>query len=303
MPFTPELGQLAAGAQFTSHATPAFVTDALYTLDAAYAAKFEGGMDPYARTANHGGTHIVTDVFEMRPYCWCDGEAPGHEDGCPPNFLHKPSGFACHWYKHAGRGATCSRPITATEWLAILTECAQAIAALPQPYVILITGSREYGKDLFETKSRFRPDWMTVPSAQRDAMVAALRGARARAHAAGPLRPLLIRHGAATGADTLAGALATVSGVTTDVWPALWRTENDAPIDGYDLDMARRMRTVYNPGAGYRRQAGPERNTAMVNAGADECLAFLAVGAENRGTRHCAGKARAAGIPVTEVEA
>ena len=27
--------------------------------------------------------------FAYRPYCWCDGESPGHEkDGCPPNFEH-----------------------------------------------------------------------------------------------------------------------------------------------------------------------------------------------------------------------
>ena len=49
------------------------------------------------------------------------------------------------------------------------------------------------------------------------------------------------------------------------------------------------------------RAAGPLRNQAMVDSGADLCLAFYREGAGNRGTRDCVRRARAAGIEVREV--
>jgi hypothetical protein len=284
-----------------AHDTPSYVTAGLSVLDALWAERYEGGMDLHARTSNNGGEHVVTDVFELRPYCWCEGDAPGHQDGCPPNFLHKPSGFAAHWYKHASRGAQCSEPVSAERWADMLVECIHAVTARPQPYVVLITGSREYGRDLQsnERGRSFREDWATVPSAQRDAMVAAFRGARERAGS----RPLVIRHGCAKGADSLAGLLAERSGCATEEWPALWRREDGTLRGGYDRAEALRVRSVYAPGKGYYSKAGPERNQAMVDAGADECLAFKAVGAGNRGTQHCIDAAVAAGIPVTVTEA
>lgn len=297
MTFTPEIGQMVSGPAWSSTPTPDYVTDGLERLDAAYARHREANVNPHARTSNYGGT-IKTETFTLIAYCWCDGERSGHEDGCPPNFSHPASGFNATWYKHARRGQSCNRPITEDEWATIEADCLTAIAALEPAYVVLITGSREFGLDVFDRK-RLLPDWKTVPSPQRDAMVAAFRSARERAGS----RPLVIRHGAAAGADSLAGALAFNAGVITDVWPALWRRPDGDAGTGYDLELARQMKNVYDSSKPYRREAGPERNSAMVAAGADECLAFLAIGAGNRGTRHCASAASRAGIPVTMVEA
>ena len=48
----------------------------------------------------------------------------------------------------------------------------------------------------------------------------------------------------------------------------------------------------------YGRAAGPIRNQAMVNLGADECLAFMMDPKVSKGTAHCAKAARKAGIHV-----
>jgi len=302
MTYEPELGQLASGATYTSVQTPSYVTAGFQILDALYADLREGGGYLFARVSNSGGERIVTDTFEMGAYCWCDGEREGHADGCPPNFIHHFSGFQAQWYKHSERGATCNTAPSPLQWAAVLRECIDALLDLPKPYVVLITGSRDFGADLRVpgSKSRFRADWATVPSPQRDAMVAALRGARERAGD----RPLILRHGTANGADSLSGVLAARAGVPTEEWPALWRREDGSTRGGYDRAEALRVRAVYAPpGQPYNSKAGPERNQAMVDAGADECLAFKAIGSGNRGTQHCIDAATAAGIPVHVTEA
>jgi len=47
---------------------------------------------------------FANDVFEIHPYCDCDGEDPEHEElGCPINFYYQPDDFGVKWYKYVGR--------------------------------------------------------------------------------------------------------------------------------------------------------------------------------------------------------
>jgi hypothetical protein len=87
-------------------------------------------------------------------------------------------------------------------------------------------------------------------------------------------RAVTVVHGAARGADTLAGEEAARLGFSVEVHPAKW--------------------------AKHGRQAGPIRNTEMVNKGADVCLAFIHP--YSRGTLHCMSLARDAGIDVYQYQ-
>lgn len=81
-----------------------------------------------------------------------------------------------------------------------------------------------------------------------------------------------IIHGAASGADTLAARAAADLGLIEEAHPAQWEKHGPA--------------------------AGPIRNQAMVDAGADLVIAF----GGGRGTADCLRRARKAGIPVREIE-
>ena len=82
-------------------------------------------------------------------------------------------------------------------------------------------------------------------------------------------------HGACpTGADAIADEWGTGFGFTVERHPADWSQG---------------------------KKAGPLRNQAMVDLGADICLAFPL--GESRGTRDCMKRASAAGIPVRVIEA
>lgn len=83
------------------------------------------------------------------------------------------------------------------------------------------------------------------------------------------LKPTLIIHGGARGADNLAGQWAKEHGVPVRVYPANWGL--------------------------YGKGAGPIRNQQMVDAGADYWVAFLAP--TSRGTADFIRRAKAAGIP------
>jgi hypothetical protein len=79
---------------------------------------------------------------------------------------------------------------------------------------------------------------------------------------------LLIAHGGAPGADTLAGEWARERGIACEVFPADWEGRGPA--------------------------AGPERNQRMIDAGANGCVAFPG----GRGTADCVRRCEATGIPV-----
>jgi hypothetical protein len=85
---------------------------------------------------------------------------------------------------------------------------------------------------------------------------------------------LTVVHGGAAGADRIAAAIAESVDWRTELHRADWAT--------------------------YGKAAGPIRNQAMVDAGADLVLAFP-IGA-SIGTRDCIRRAEAAGIPVRVYE-
>jgi len=106
----------------------------------------------------------------------------------------------------------------------------------------------------------------------RAAVADALRWAITNHHPRPTRQQVTVVHGAARGADTLAGQVAAGWGVHVEAHPADWDRHGKA--------------------------AGPLRNVHMVGLGADICLAFP-IG-ESRGTRHCMGLAQAAGIRVID---
>ena len=113
-------------------------------------------------------------------------------------------------------------------------------------YRVLITGSR---------------NWTDEKKIERAIQASTLGRSKSRT---------VVVHGAAKGADRIAGAIAEEMGLHVEAYPADW-------------DM-------------YGKSAGPIRNQQMVELGADVCLAFPL--GESRGTRHCMQAAEKAGIEV-----
>jgi hypothetical protein len=123
--FPPELGQAAFGAPWQEYAMPEFVRAGLAYLGAAVTAESSTGANPTGNT----GASFENEVFALRSHCWCDGGAKGHEEGCPPNFEHKSSGFDASWYKYLGRGSSVSAPITPQAFVGIVTDCEISLVA------------------------------------------------------------------------------------------------------------------------------------------------------------------------------
>lgn len=86
--------------------------------------------DAGSLAANYGETPWLSSTFNMRTYCWCDGEGE-HEDGCPPNFEHHGTGLKVYWYKHAARGTSANHKIDPVLWGRIVADCLTSV--LPKP--------------------------------------------------------------------------------------------------------------------------------------------------------------------------
>lgn len=79
--------------------------------------EFEEWLDEYSRTGN---TKRVYRKDESLACDYCRGERVS-----APNFLHKPSGTAVHWYKYIGRSMEVD---LRGDWRAVLSDC---VASLP----------------------------------------------------------------------------------------------------------------------------------------------------------------------------
>lgn len=105
---------------------------------------------------------------------------------------------------------------------------------------------------------------------------------------------LLLSGHASRGADRMAEMLWEGWGGRVARYPANWNR-------ACDPDCHHGTRPTRADGTSYCPYAGFVRNQAMVDSGADVCVAFLKIGARNRGTRDCMERAEAAGIPIVEV--
>ena len=101
------------------------------------------------------------------------------------------------------------------------------------------------------------------------------------------LQPDRIIHGAARGADSLAGRYARDNRVECREFPAVWR-----PADGRDPETGRPLRKGYNPRAGF------QRNDQMLRDGRPDLVVAFPGG---RGTAHMAWRTRMVGCDLQEV--
>jgi hypothetical protein len=116
--FEPELGQaIFSNSPWGEVETPSYVSGGIDYLGFCVSDGYHE-KDP---TANSGCEPFDNGTFQMRPYCWCDGEGEGHEDGCPPNFVC--GDFEARWYKHARRGASQNKHVSMKEWRQIMVRC------------------------------------------------------------------------------------------------------------------------------------------------------------------------------------
>lgn len=102
---------------------------------------------------------------------------------------------------------------------------------------------------------------------------------------------IVIVHGGADGADTLADLWARGHGLEVETHPADWNHCADDCPPGHRKRRAR--------GGDYCPTAGPRRNRRMVDAGADLVVGFQRNG--SRGTADCLSRAEAAGLAVRRI--
>ncbi len=119
-PAEPELGQLI----WSNSPTQEFEAEAKVQLfiEVLGCLIEEGGLSDSYVPGNSGDSY-ENDVFQMRSYCWCDGDR--HPQGCPPNFVWR--GFQVSWYKYVGRSITQNRGLTSEEYLTMTYECFRSV--------------------------------------------------------------------------------------------------------------------------------------------------------------------------------
>lgn len=125
LPETVELGQLAFSNTPIQSFEARWATQGIQLIASAVD-QSRGGDGDFTMAYNAGGEPFENDWFALRAYCWCDGEAEGHEDGCPPNFEFKPTDLEICWYKHAGRGITANQA-QPSDWMKIVTDCVRSV--------------------------------------------------------------------------------------------------------------------------------------------------------------------------------
>ena len=127
MTFAPELGQMAfSNTPWQRIEMQGHVEEGLCLLASLI---MEARGESYGSLiSNSGADPWEGATFALRSYCWCDGGNVGHEDGCPPNFEHYPSGLIANWYKHVGRGNSQNRALSVREWVNVLGSCIREVS-------------------------------------------------------------------------------------------------------------------------------------------------------------------------------
>jgi hypothetical protein len=146
-----------------------------------------------------------------------------------------------------------------------------------QPFRLLVSGYRNY------------------PVARRSILVDALDNHLNAIHQVRPGAPVVLVHGAARGADSLADAWArSMPGVAPEPHLASWQLCGPECPPGPHRKPGR--------GGDYCPFAGPRRNAAMLQTGIDAVIAFPGPEGRVSCSRQIIQIARDAGIPCTVVE-
>ncbi|NTF23625.1 hypothetical protein G6L37_35210 [Agrobacterium rubi] len=120
--FTPELGQLAFGQPFKSHAVPDIMHAALSMIDDELTRIMENHLQKdYFSPFQNSGSDYRNDVFHAEAYSWGDEEQPY-------NFAWKD--LRISWYKRMGRGMSSNVEITPDMAAECLRDCLASLEKL-----------------------------------------------------------------------------------------------------------------------------------------------------------------------------
>jgi len=84
-------------------------------------------LEELGEDVSHGWfAEFKNDVFEIRPYVWCDCDWGDEDPNCPhhlPNFLYKPTGYELRWYKHPLRDSYANQKLSHSEFSQMIEAC------------------------------------------------------------------------------------------------------------------------------------------------------------------------------------